>query len=412
MTRSTLRLVVLAVVLTSVVGPVGGGELRGRLFLGSDPAPGVSVLAVPYEAPLDEARREARRLPPPQPIAVVTTDPEGWFALAVPVEPGKEKLFTVQTEGGGTAAASVAGIWDAAETADLGDHALSPGGKLAGRATDAAGTPVADAGVVLLPQADPAGDPEIEAAPRFVRTGADGSFHFDVASAVGNTVTVEKAGRLIAQQTGVRAGSLGAPIVLSRGAPVSGTVRTSDGRPMAGTLVRLEGRVATRWVETGADGSFTIPNAPAGAFTAVADGGETGYVERAGVRLPLTQGTSLALVLKPPSALVGRALDAMSGRPVPRATIEVRAAGRARTTRSLPDGSYALRGLPPGSWRLRADEPRFVPWTQANVSLRAGETKKLDIPLVMGASLAGRVTDEDGRAVANARGSLTRMGPV
>ena len=42
----------------------------------------------------------------------------------------------------------------------------------------------------------------------------------------------------------------------------------------------------------------------------------------------------------------------------------------------------------------------------------AGETKQLDIPLVLGASLAGRVTDEAGKPVANAQGVVAQSGPV
>ena len=73
----------------------------------------------------------------------------------------------------------------------------------------------------------------------------------------------------------MKAGSLGSPLALARGAPVSGRVRAVDGRsPAAGALVRLEGRVATRWVETGKDGSFTIANAPAGVVTVEANAGE------------------------------------------------------------------------------------------------------------------------------------------
>ena len=42
------------------------GEFRGRLLVGDRPAVGVTVSAVPYETPFEEAQREARRLPAPR----------------------------------------------------------------------------------------------------------------------------------------------------------------------------------------------------------------------------------------------------------------------------------------------------------------------------------------------------------
>ena len=406
-------LVFVAAVLLGVVRPAGAGEFRGRLLIGERPAAGVTVSAVPYEAPFEQARREARRLPGPLPIASASTGKDGSFVLAIASEPGTEKPVTLRIEGGGAAAAAVAGYWDAAETADIGEHLLLPGVKLTGRVSDTSLKPVADADVTLVSPVVRGEESELESAPRSARTAADGTFQLDGASATGNTLVVEKAGLVTAQLRAVKGGALAGGIVLAAGAPVSGTVLRPDGRsPAAGALVRLEGRAPTRWVETGANGSFAIPDAPKGAVTVVADAGDAGYTEKEGVSLPLAQGTALAVVLRPPSVLTGRAVDAKTLRPVPRARIELSAATRHRATRSAPDGTYALRTVPPGAWQLRADEPQYVPWTHARVSLRSGETKKLDIPLVLGASISGKVTDENGQPVADAKGSVSRMGPV
>jgi hypothetical protein len=410
-TRGGLRWLTVSALCLGVVTPAGAGTLRGRVLLGDKPASGTIVSAVPYEAPLDEARREARRLPPPPPLASAAAGADGTYVLTAPAVAGKETLFSVRIEGPGVAAAELAGPWEAAESADLGDHVLTRGGALTGKVTDAAGTPVADAEVVLLAQLDRGEGGELEAAARRTRTGADGNFVLDGASAAGNTLTVEKAGLLVARLTGLKGGALRAPIVLGTGAPVSGVVRAVGGAaPAAGTLVRLEGHVTTHWVETAENGTFAIANAPAGVFTVVADAGEAGYLEQNQVRLPLAQGNTLALVLQPASTLVGRTLDAKTDRPVPRTRIEVRAAGKARTTRSGADGAFTLRPLPPRSWQVRADEARYVPWTHAGVIVRTAETKKLDIPLVLGAAIAGRVTDEDGKPIADARGTLEETG--
>lgn len=411
MNRLLLRSVIVTSTLFCVFRPVAAGELRGRLLLGDRPAAGVTIAALPYEAPLDEARREARRNPAPGPLASATTAQDGSFVLTVPAEPGTEKLFTVRAEGGGVVAVFIGGVFASSESADFGEHVLSHGEKLAGKVTDASGAPVADAEVVLVPRLDPFADPELESAPRRTKTAADGTFRFDDASLAGNTVAAENPKLLGARRTGVRAGALQVPIVLGPGVSVTGVVRKSDGRSAAvGALVRVEGSVTTRWVETGADDAFTIPNAPVGAVATVADAGETGYVEQRGVKLPLAQATALTLTLRPPSALVGRTVDAKTGQPVPRTKIEMRAASNVRTARSAPDGTYALRAFPPETWHLRADEPRYVPWIHASVPVRPGETRKLDIPLVLGATLAGRVADENGQAVAGARCMLLQGG--
>jgi protocatechuate 3,4-dioxygenase beta subunit len=405
---SLLRSVVIASTLLGIISPATAGELRGRLLLGDKPATGVTVSAVPYEPPLDEARREARRASAPQPLTSVKTAPDGSFVLTVPAEPGKERLFTVRADGGGVVPAAIEGVWSSTESADLGEHVLLPASKLAGKVTDAKGTPVADAEVVLVAAPARFTEPELESAPRVTKTATDGTFRFDDAGARYNALTVNKPGLLVARRTNVKAGALQTPIVLSTGVPVAGVVKKTDGTsPAPGALVRVEGAVTTRWVETAEDGSFTIPNAPAGAVAVVADAGEGGYVEHRGLTLPLPEGKALTLVLRPPSAITGRTVDAKTGRVVPRAKIELRGGGNLRIARSGPDGTYALRGLPPQTWSVRADEPRYVPWIHSGLAVHAGENKKLDIPLVLGAILTGRVTDENGLPIAGAIGALS-----
>jgi hypothetical protein len=281
-------LVIVASVVAFMVSPASAAELRGRFLVGARPAAGVTVSAVACEAPLDQARREARGLPPPPPLATVAAGPDGRYVLRVPAAAGKETLFDVRVEGASLAAASLAGPWDASESVDLGDHVLLAGSALTGRVCGPTGAGVADAEVVLLTPGEPGGDPDLDGAPARARTAADGSFRLDGARPAGNALTVEKDGFLTVRLTGVRAGSLPAPVVLGGGVPVAGSVRSVGGKaPAAGALVRLEGRVTTRWVVTAADGSFTVPNAPAGTVMAVADAGEGGYVEQGSVPLPL-----------------------------------------------------------------------------------------------------------------------------
>jgi len=404
-----IRSIVLPALLAATL-PLSAGEWKGRLLAGDKPASGVTVSAHAYEAPFDEARREARRGAEAKPLAQTTTGPNGAFTLVLAPEAAKaDTLVRLRIEGGGIVAASLEGIWDAAETDDLGDLTFPKAEKLAGKVVDREGAPVADAEVTLtapVGRGDDTGG--ARPLPRRTRTAADGTFRFDDASPNGSTLTVEKDGFAPVERDGVRSGAVSRPLVLAPGTALTGTVKKADRKsPAAGALVRFEGKSRTRWVETAEDGSFRIPHVgePKGAL--VVDAGDAGWVE-----LPTVKPGSgpIAAVLAPPASLEGRVVDARSGRAVPRTKVEVRIGSAVRLTRSGPDGRYKVKSIPPGRLRLKGDEPRYVPYVKDDVVLAAGEAKKLDVPLLLGATLSGRFTDEEGRPVGGAKWRLTKAG--
>jgi protocatechuate 3,4-dioxygenase beta subunit len=396
-----------------------GGEIRGRLLVsdrGDRPAAGVTVSAVAWETPGEEARREAKAGPAaaaPKPFAATTTGADGSFALSVSAEAGKEKLFRVQAEGGGVVPVLFEDVYDTSETEDLGEHLLSRAEKISGTAVDASGAPLAGAEVVLEAggAAGGPGDPSFHSLTRTAVTGADGVFRFDEASATGNRITVRKDGLAPVLASGLRAGGLARPIGLAPGFPVAGVVRDVGKRPVAGALVRFEGmKATTRWILTDAEGAFSIPNAPDGRGSLVVDAGDSGWAAKPDVKLPLPEGRTLTVALAAPSSLAGKVVEDKTGKPVPRAKLLLKGNSFARLVRTAPDGTYALKGVPPETYRLAVDEARHVPWVQPALALAPGESKKLDIALTPGASLAGKVVDENGTPVAAARGTLTRGG--
>ncbi len=393
------------------------GEIRGRLLVsdrGDRPAAGVTVSAVAWETPGEEARREAKAGPAPsapKPFATATTGADGSFVLSVPAEAGKEKLFRVQAEGAGVVPILFEDVYDASETDDLGEHLLSRAEKISGTAVDASGAPLAGAEVVLVPGGGGPGDSSFRALARTVVTGADGVFRFEEAGATGNRITVMKDGLAPARSSGLRAGGLAKPIALAAGFPIAGVVRDAARRPVAGALVRFEGvKATTRWTLTDAEGAFSIPNAPDGRGSLVVDAGDSGWAAKPDVKLPLPEGRALTVTLAAPSSLAGKVVEDKTGKPVPRAKLLLKGNAFARLVRAAPDGTYALKGVPPETYRLAVDEARHVPWVQAALALAPGEAKKLDIALTLGASLAGKVVDESGVPVAAARGTLTRGG--
>jgi len=352
--RAVCRSLLLALVPLGILfgaSPLSAGQIRGRLLLRDKPAAGVTIVALPHEMPHDLARRMARSGEEPKPFATCTTGPDGTFVLAVPAEPARS--FVIRATGGGTRAVEFDGIFETGETADLGEHLLEPGETLTGTVVDRAGQPVAGAEVTL--RAGAPGDPDLLVAPAGSMSGPDGTFHLDGASAAGNKLRVEQKGYAPVSEANVRAGGAHKPFVLAPGVTFAGTVKPLPGKSAAGVLVRVEGRAETRWVETGADGSFTIPNAPEGTVKLVADAGETGYGEQPGLVLPLAEGKTALVTLSPPSAIEGRVVDAKSLRAVPRAKVSVGRGASRRSVRSGPDGRYRLPGLAPGTYRFEAD---------------------------------------------------------
>jgi hypothetical protein len=118
----------------------------------------------------------------------------------------KETFFRVRVEGKGIVAAELPGAYEAAETEDLGDVALSRGGPLAGRVQGPDGTPVPGASVTLTPRARPGDSPDLAPVSLAASTAPDGTFRFDAAGTGANDLLVEAAG-FAAQRSTPRRGA-------------------------------------------------------------------------------------------------------------------------------------------------------------------------------------------------------------
>ena len=404
MILSRPALVAAALVLVSL--PAEAGKLTGRVVSDGAPVAGAVVSAVPQEEPLDEARREARRAEPPKPLAAATAGPDGVFALTVP-QAAKEAFFRLRVEAKGLVVADLPGPFDPSEAEELGDLVLAKGSPLAGKVVGPNGTPIAGARVTLTPRGALGAASDLVSAPRTATTAPDGTFRFEAGGAAANEIVVEAAGLATQRVDAPKGGALRAPIVLAPGAALSGSVKKRDGRP-ASAVVRFEGAGGpSRWVETSADGSFRLADLTPRSGRVVVDAGEEGYAEAAAVT-PGPATPALALTLSPPATLEGKTFSVETLRPVARVKLTVGSPLATRVARSGPDGRFRLRGLRPGDLSVAADEPRHVLWTRENVRLARGETKALDVPLTLGATLTGRVVDEAGRPVADAKGTVAR----
>lgn len=402
MNRAPVAGVLLASALALTARPASAGTLGGRVLVDGKPAGGATVSALPFEEPLERARREARSGGEAKALATVTAGPDGAFALSVPPAPGKEVLFRVRFAAKGAVGGELGGVYDASEADDLGEIPLAKGEALAGRVTGPGGKPVAGARVSLTARGRFDASSGLSPVPQEATTGADGTFRFESAASEGNELVVTATGLAPARVEAAKRGAQPRSVVLAAPAALSGSVKRRDGTPAAGVLVRYEGSgLETRWVETGADGTFRLADIPARHGAVVADAGDDGFAEAASVT-PGPGRPPVALTLAPPTVLEGRTLDVATLKAVPRVRLRIGDGERLRVARSGADGRYRVRGLRPGAWNVRADEPRYVLWTRHNVALEKGTAKTLDVPLTRGASLAGRVVDEDGRPVADA----------
>lgn len=378
---------------------LSGGELRGRVIAADKPQAGVTVAAVALESPLEVARREARRQEDPKALASTTTGPDGTFVLTLPMAPSAPPL-RLRLSGGGVAGILLARVFDASDSEELGDLIATRAEALAGRVVDPAGGPVVGATVTRW---NGTGD----AWPVNATTGADGSFKFADASERGNRLRVEAPGFAMAELAGLRSGALRRPVALGLGRSASGNVVASDRRsPVSGALVRYEGAMTGRWVETRADGSFTLEGVPREGGTVIADAGDRG---RGKAPAPVGEG-KIAITLAPTGSVRGRVVDADTGAPIAGIRVLVQGDTGLLWDRSGKDGRYSVRGLAPRAYRLAVDDPRFVAWERSDVSVTAGQAASQDVPLLRGASLAGRVLDEDGRPIEGAVGQLARAG--
>ena len=403
----TSRLALLPLALLVLSPSAEAGRLTGRLLSDGAPVAGALVSAVPHESPTQEARRAARGAEPPAPLATAKSGPGGVFELAVPPG-GKDSWFRVRIEARGFVPAELPGTYDAAEAEDVGDATLAKGDSLAGWIVGPGGVPVGGARVTLTPRFGPQAGSDLEPVPAEVTTGPDGVFRFEAAVAGVTSLLVEAEGLATTRREVPRGGALRGAIALAPAARAGGTVKRRDGAPPKGALARWEdGTLATRWVEVDENGAFRLSGLPTRAGRVVVDAGEEGWAESPAF-VPDPAVRSLSLVLSAPALLEGKVVNAETSRPVPRAKVTVRTGGGTRVGRTGTDGRYRVGPLRPGETGVAVDEPRHVPWSREGLSLSRGRTRTLDVPLALGATLAGRVVDEAGRPVAEARGMVGR----
>jgi len=307
---------------------------------------------------------------------------------------------------------------------------LEPAARFGGRVVNAAGEPLEGVEVEVGPRAGPTVHrfrrPEPQ---RLAVTGRDGEYSLGpLATGEPLTLVARKPGF---SPAGVPVGPLapferrgGVEVVLAAGRTVTGTVTDADGRPVAGATVtaarqRPEARLgepapAEASATTGPDGGFELRDLGLGRVDlmilakglapARVPGVEIGAAG-AGSAAPVELGN---LRLESGQLIAGRVVDG-EGRPLSEVAVELHRleqppAGehyRPEQAVSDKDGGFAFHDRPPGAYQLRAsEEGLLVAWSER---LQTPLPSPVELVMRPGATLAGRVVDAAGVAVAGAR---------
>lgn len=248
---------------------------------------------------------------------------------------------------------------------------------------------------------------------------ADGSFaiadlqagYYDVAAwAPGYLITyAPDAVRLNASQN-----LRGVKILLEPAGRIRGTIYGTDGRPLAKTRVVVDltdedghpHRLDRPSLETDATGGYLIDNLPAGAFSMTVWAGDTApatgevTVEQGrtadGVDFHLLSGAPLA----------GTVSEA-DGTPLAEAKVYLRltprALGRTLFATTDEEGRFSVEHLLPGKYKFTAAPHDGLPRGFGEVTVNADGRSTVAVRLVEPAAIHGRVTDDAGRPIAEAR---------
>ncbi len=293
------------------------------------------------------------------------------------------------------------------------------------------------------------GDASDRAAPLVTRTGDDGAFRFDNVLP-GPVLTAQvRAPGYVSYVASPFAGSpwgeiaageeFEAPLVeLERGGSITGQVTdASTGAPIADAQVTalpqrmgfMAMATGTNEARTDATGAFALDGlAPASyRVLAIADGFAPSNAADPTheVAVPEVGGSVVANVALSKAAVVEGVVTDSKGEPVAGARVRARVAppprgeGRGRgfgnrLAAFLPGGSaadltdqqghYVLEGLSGDQrWLLTAEADEFVPTESDPIEVRVGEAKKVDLVLLGGGAISGRVVDDRGGFVEGAR---------
>lgn len=320
---------------------------------------------------------------------------------------------------------------------------LTVGARLRGRVVDELGVPVAQADLLVDSQAErgffgPSG-------PEHSKSADDGSFDLRGVPPGKLELRASAADHRDGESRELEVADLqvleGLELVLPNGNQLAGRVTFPDGKPAAGAQVTLEEEVTEttqgrqrniyrrpKGTQSDADGRFQFAGLGDGPYDLLAQhhttsdtlAGERVHMHRTETWRARAQGVAprseVALVLEPPIAVSGRAVDDV-GAPVKSFRVRVGDAGEQEAPWRVmgssgeeiesEDGSFELRTLGRGQWNLSVEAEGYGA-SNAQVVTLPGDTGPFTFVLQRGTLLAGLVLTPDGRPAAGAQVQVSR----
>jgi hypothetical protein len=369
---------------------IGGLVFAAALTLGADPASGElavsgTVLAGP-DRPLAGARIELVRVLPahaaePAPaLAETQTGADGRFALLAP----ESGAFAVVVRFPSRAPMRF-GDFILTRSRELPPLILLAATDTTVRLTDAAGRPLADAWVAMMPPASemrPRAGPAWRVEPRIARTGADGTAVLPVLQGERMEVEVHVPG-MPAMPAIWRAVPDNGAVPFPRDLrPTALRVTRAGGEPVEGVLLRVGAWSAG---VTDSSGNLTL-RLPAGASLP----GELHTPEGIAMAVRLGGQEPIRLQLPLPKTVKGRVLDAVSGKGLAGALVAP-AADLGAVTKTGDDGRFSVAISADETWVFEAHANGYLP---TRLAVPPGELKTGRLPAVSldpAAGITGRV---------------------
>ena len=296
---------------------------------------------------------------------------------------------------------------------------LDAGRNAVGWITDSGGRPLEGARVELTTFAS-SNQPPWQA-PRIdehAGTDAEGRFAFARVAPGRYSLLAERQGFAPAAVPGVEVSADGAEtelgtITLGPGAAIEGVVLTPERAPLEGVELWLGGRqVPEQSATSDSEGRFAIRDLPPGTDQMLRASLEGWVAIQRNVTARL-DGAPIEIVMQPGLRLTGVVVDGTTESEIAGALVSLQSQdqssrfqhpGAFQNTRTAVDGTFELDELPASTYRLSVRADEYQPTAVESLDLRTAEQREpLRVELRPGVVVTGRVLDEEGEPLTEAR---------